>query len=184
MSYKLVKAVIKKEYLSPGDKYGHIIKSDYAIADLQHTYKKFCESLNGWIVRSDDEFELILEDVLKNGNGRCIVCYNWESGECVGYAIGRVEEKKFVAYEMVYTDAGAKYSILAGVFEQLDCDEVEVTSPVSKCDDLISFGGYTDSSKICPFVMTKVLNEGKFREICRENDFFCENKNYANMLFS
>ena len=184
MSYKLVKASIKAEYSSPDDMHGHIIKSDYIISDLQNVYKKFCENLNGWINRSDDEFQLILEDVLQNGNGRCIVSYDCESEECTGYAIGRVEKEKFAAYEMAYIDTASEYPIIAGIFEQLGCKEIEVTSPISKCDGLISLGGYLDCSKIYPFAMTKVLNESKFYEICGKNDFFSENKNFSNMLFS
>jgi len=183
MCYKLVKSTIKKEYSSPGDKYGHIMKSDYTIADLQNVYRKFCEPLDGWIVRSDNEFRLILEDVLNNGNGRCIACYDRESGECVGYAIGRIEGKKFFAYEMAYRN-GSQYAIIAEAFEQLGCDEVEITSPVYYCDDLISTGGYLDYSKIYPFAMVKVLDEEKMEQNRCGKEKSCKNENYANMLFS
>ncbi|MCL2838975.1 MAG: GNAT family N-acetyltransferase [Oscillospiraceae bacterium] len=189
MCYKLVKATIKREQSSPGDDYGHTIElreiNDETIEILQNIYKKFCEPLNGWIMRSDREFRLILEDVLTNGNGHCVLCRDDMEGEYVGYALGRLENKKFSAYEMACIGSGGKYPIISGIFDMFaDCHEIEVTSPTYYCDDLISTGGYLDYSKICPFAMAKVLNKEKFLRICGKNEFFCENNNYANMLFS
>ena len=182
MGYKMVKAIIKKDN-TPKFVSEHIIKSDYTIADLQVVYKKFCEKLNGWIIRTDDEFRLILEDVIDNFGGYCLVCEN-SVGEKIGYAIGNFKDDKFLVYEMAYINDSARDSLICGIFDKFNCEEIEVASPFEFCDYLISTGGYLDYSKICPFVMIKMLNESKFREICGKNDFFCDFKNYVNMLFS
>jgi len=182
MSHKLVKASIKKKF-APNMRSRHIIKSDYTIADLQNVHRKFCEQLNGWIVRSNNEFRLILEDVISNWNGHCLVCRN-NSGENIGYTIGILKDDKFSAHEMAYVNDYARDSLIFEIFEKFDCNEIEVTSPLAKCDGLISAEGYTECSKIYPFAMTKVLNEAKFYKICEKNNFFCDYTNYANMLFS
>ena len=186
LAYKLVKASIKKEF-APKLELSHNIKfadvDEKTIANFQYIYRKLCEPLNGWIARSDHEFSLILENCVNCG-GNLIVCVN-ESGECVGYAIGEFEDGKFSAHEMAYVSDVARDSLLAGIFAEFpNCVEIEATTPMFYCDDLISFGGYLDGSKIYPFSMVKILNEAKFRQICGENEFFRENFNYANLLFS
>jgi len=187
MCYKLVKATIKKEN-SPGFVYGHTIElreiNNDTIEILQNIYKKFCEPLNGWIARSDNEFRLILEDVINNFGGSCILCKDIDGGY-VGYTIGKFKDEKFAAHEMAYTNSDARDGLISGIFDMFaDCNEIEVTSPMYYSDDLISTDGYLDYSKICPFAMAKVLNKEKFLQTCGKNDFFCENNNYANMLFS
>jgi predicted acetyltransferase len=188
MAYKLVKATVNKKDYSPDDAYGHTIElreiNDETIKIMQNIYEKFCEPLNGWIVRTDNEFRLILESVIGERGGKCIVCRNSMNGEYMGYTLGKIADKKFSAYEMAYINMEARYAMIAEIFEKFKCEKIEITSPLHYCNDLISAGGYTDYSKICPFAMAKVLEERKFRQIFGEKNFFCDEKNYANMLFS
>ena len=160
MCYKTVKATIKKEN-APKLATGHKLKlcqiNDETIAILQGIYKEFCKNLNGYVIRTDENFRLILEDVIDIFSGSLIVNKS-ETGDYNAYAICHFENGKLSIYEMAYTDYNGYKAIMSGIWDMFnECVEAEINCPLSRCGELLTTGGYNDGSKIFPFAMARVL---------------------------
>lgn len=127
------------------------------ITELSAVYAKFVQKLNGYSKRSTDEWKRILDDLIVNFGGNCVVYYD-KSGTPAGYMLYLIHGSEMRVYEMAYTSKTASDSMYA--FMKNHSSQIkEITIKLPEND--ISHLDFCDSRNavtLCPFVSARITS--------------------------
>lgn len=124
---------------------------------LNHVYKRFTRNKNGYTVRSDDEWKLILDDLYKNFDGKCII-YKNNRDEVLGYMLYIIREDKMGVYELAYSRREG-YEGLMGFIKSHEGIIKRISLKMSS-DDLLYLNFCDNRMAVtsCPFAMARIVD--------------------------
>lgn len=150
---------------------GHIERhkiSDKTIAELNEIYEIFMEDKNAWLIRSEDNWKLILEDLIGNFGGKVAVHYNDEN-IADGYVLYVIRDGQMGVYEMAYKNRSS-YESLMGYIKAHDTQVRKISMKVSSNDlSYLDFCDNRNAAGIYPFVMARINNAGMILEQISQN---------------
>lgn len=152
---------------------GHIERhriSDKIIDELNDIYEAFMKDKNAWLIRSTENWKLILEDLIGNFGGKIAVHYN-ENNAADGYILYVIRDGQMGIYEMAYKNR-ISYESLMGYIKAYDTQVRKITIKAS-ADDLsyLDFCDNRNAAGIYPFVMARINNAGMLlSEISKDFD--------------
>lgn len=120
--------------------------SDNTIARLDKIYSASMQNFNGFIVRSARDWRLILEDIMLNSEGRCLITDG-------GYALyaENTEKRTAEVFELICENTAAAERLLGGIE---GADSIKITAP--KSDILSKIAGIRKETK--PFAMIRIVD--------------------------
>lgn len=131
--------------------------SDKVIADLNDIYRSFMADKNAWLIRSEENWKLILEDLIGNFGGKIAIRYN-EQNIADGYILYVIRDGQMGIYEMAYKDR-TSYESLMGYIKAHDTQVGKITIKASSNDlSYLDFCDNRTSAGIYPFVMARINN--------------------------
>lgn len=124
---------------------------------LNGIYSQFMRGRTGYLIRTPENWKLIIDDLYKNFDGKCVI-YKDDKDGLLGYMLYIVRDSKMGVYEMAYT--GRKgYEGLIGFIKSHEglIDRVSLKVP---SDDrmYLSFCDNRMAVKSCPFVMARITD--------------------------
>lgn len=126
-------------------------------ARLSEIYQQFVQDKNGYTLRSDENWDMILEDLIQNFGGQCVLLKD-ATGTAIGYLLMIIRDKKMGIYEFAYKNRAAYESLIGFIAShQL---WVETVSVKAAADDLsyLDFADRRDAVTLCPFAMARINN--------------------------
>lgn len=127
------------------------------IEKLKKIYKRFTQNKNGYTLRDDTEWKLIIEDLYENYGGRCAI-YKNENDEVLGYILYVIRDSKMWVYEMAYIRREGYEGLIAFINAHKD----DISRVILKMpeDDLLylNFPNRRMATSLCPFAMARILD--------------------------
>jgi len=159
-----------KQYdITPGDLpaygvNGTILRPDSfnkeIIETLNTIYKKFNRNKNGYAIRDEEGWKLILDDLYKNFNGKCVIYKNLRN-EVVGYMLYIIRDSKMWVYELAYSRREG-FEGLVGFIKAHEgmINKISLKMP---SDDLLYMNFCDNRGAVtqCPFAMARIIDVKK-----------------------
>ena len=127
------------------------------ISMLDFVYKKFVHNKNGYTIRSEESWKVILDDLYNNFDGKCVI-YKNNRDEIVGYMLYIIRDNKMGVYELAYSRREG-YEGLVGFIKAHE-GTVNKVSLKMPSDDLL-YLNFCDNRKAvacCPFAMARIVD--------------------------
>ncbi len=124
---------------------------------LKKIYKRFTQNKNGYTIREDNEWKLVIDDLYNNFGGKCAI-YKNENDEVLGYILYVIRDSKMWVYELAYSRREGYEGLMAFIrMHQNVISRVILKMP---SDDLsyLSFLDERRSVNLCPFAMARILD--------------------------
>lgn len=131
--------------------------SDTNYEPFQSVYSAFTSDKNGYIRRTAETWRLIMEDVLHNFGGHCVLFYD-DNGQPCGYLLYLLHGSSLQVYELAYTNRLAYKSLMAYLKSHASqVDSISIKAPSS---DLSHFDFCNSRSAVSlyPFVMARITD--------------------------
>ena len=139
--------------------------NDKVVEALDGVYKQYMEDKNGYILRTDETWRLILEDLIANFGGKIAVAYDGNS-QAQGYILYVARDGVMGVYEMAYTSRGA-YESLMGYIKGHELNTRKITIKADTED--LSYLDFCDNKNpisVYPFVTARITNGQSALEYC------------------
>lgn len=131
--------------------------NDKVIECLSALYTEHTSDKNGIILRSKENWQLILEDLIANFGGKIAIAYD-EQENAQGYILYVVRDGVMRVYEMGYTSRRA-YESLMGYIKGHELNVGKITIKTSEKDlSYLDFCGSKNPISVFPFVMARINN--------------------------
>lgn len=138
--------------------------NDNVIECLSKLYMEHTSDKNGIILRSKENWQLILEDLIANFGGKIAIAYNEESNP-EGYLLYVVNDGVMRIYEMGYTSRKA-YESLMGYIKGHELNVGRITIKTSENDlSYLDFCDNKNAMAVFPFIMARINNAGSVLEV-------------------
>jgi len=131
---------------------------------LNMCYKKFMKAYNGYVMRNEDDWDRLLDDLrIDGGTGYIAV----RDSEAVGYALFVISNRQCKVRELVYTDTeakGALMKLIANHYSQID--SIVWNAP----PDDITYMDMPDPRGMLykqPYVMGRIVDAGQALRMLR-----------------
>lgn len=127
------------------------------IKNLSSVYNAHMQGKNSYVMRTEENWKLILEDVLGNFNGYCAVLKE-EDGSARGYILYVISDGHMGIYEMAYTDRQAYESLYAYI--KAYSMQLKNVSIKTDRDDLsyLDFCDKRNAISYMPFVTARIVD--------------------------
>ena len=140
-----------------GAKYGEFrqILEKKDCKELQEVYEKFTSNKHGYIVRSDKNWELLIEEHLTE---KGYIFLLEEQGEPCGYLFYYLQANKFIVKEMAYSNIKAQKSLLKYIYNHNS--HVDLLEWNASSDDLthLSLPDSKEEVALYPFMMARMVD--------------------------
>lgn len=139
--------------------------NDKVVEALDGVYKQYMEDKNGYILRTDETWRLILEDLIANFGGKIAVAYDGNS-QAQGYILYVARDGVMGVYEMAYTSRGA-YESLMGYIKGHELNTRKIT--IKADTENLSYLDFCDNKNpisVYPFVTARITNAQSALEYC------------------
>jgi len=139
--------------------------NDKVIEALDGVYRKHMEDKNGFVLRTDEAWRLILEDLIANFGGKIAVAYD-ESSQAQGYILYVVRDGLMGVYEMAYTTRSA-YESLMGYIKGHELNVRKITIKTDTRDlSYLDFCDNKNPMSVYPFAAARINNAQSALEYC------------------
>ena len=151
---------------------GTIVRPDSfnkeVIETLNTIYKKFNRNKNGYTIRDEESWKLILDDLYKNFNGKCVIYKNFRN-EVVGYMLYILRDGKMWVYELAYSRREG-FEGLVGFIKAHE-GMVNKVSMKMPSDDLLYMNFCDNRGAVtqCPFAMARIVDVKKVLNLFVKN---------------
>ncbi len=142
--------------------------SDNIIAELSQIYDDFMKNKNAYVIRTNSDWSLILEDLSENFGGHCVIFTDSEN-QPAGYILYIIRDKKMGVYEFAYKNRTAYESIMGFIRQhEPDINNVVIKAAI---DDLsyLDFCDNREAVRFCPFAMARLSDAKRALEIASVN---------------
>lgn len=139
--------------------------NDKVVEALDGVYNQYMADKNGYILRTDETWRLILEDFIANFGGKIAVAYDSNS-QAQGYILYVARDGVMGVYEMAYTSRGA-YESLMGYIKGHELNTRKITIKADAED--LSYLDFCDNKNpisVYPFVTARITNAQSALEYC------------------
>lgn len=127
------------------------------IEELNGIYERYMTDKNGYVIRDEEAWKLILEDLTANFGGKTAIAYN-KNAEACGYILYVVHDGIMGIYEMAYDDR-ITYESLMGYIKGHELSVGKITVKTDMND--LSYLDFCDNRNpiaVYPFVMARINN--------------------------
>ena len=131
------------------------------IGALDEIYRQFCSYYHGYPLRSQANWEVMLEDLLQSG-GYCALLIG-ESNEPEGYVLYSFEQETINVLELAYTNYKAKGGLLKYLYRhRSQFSKINLPLPID--DTSFNFLENKQAAVIYPFMMARIADVAKLLE--------------------
>ncbi len=131
--------------------------SDTVIDALNTVYEEYTSDMNATLLRNEENWKLILEDLIGNFGGKIAILKDEENNPS-GYMLYVLKNGHFAVYEMAYTTRKAYEGLMAYIkAHDVQVTKITIKAPVNDLSYL-DFCDSRNTASICPFVMARINN--------------------------
>lgn len=131
--------------------------NEHMIAVLTGIYEKFTADKNGYVLRTPQNWMLIMEDLINNFGGHVALVRD-SAGNAVGYLMYIINGREMHIYEMAYMHHSAYASIMAYIrSHNTQIDNVMIKAPANDLSYL-DFADNRTAIGLYPFVSARITD--------------------------